>query len=77
MMGTVDKVSYFFAAHPKHQRALQQAISDIQPESNTTKIKDPCHTRWVQHIDVIHSFCNLHPSTVHCVEVISSEGCRL
>ena len=44
MMGTVDRVSTFFAAHPKRQKALDKAISETQPESSIKKLKDLCRT---------------------------------
>ena len=54
MMGVVDKVSVFFPAHPKCQRALDKSIEENQPESTVSKLKDLCHTRWVQRIDALH-----------------------
>ena len=33
MMGIVDRVSVFFAAHPKRQRALENSIAETQPEA--------------------------------------------
>ena len=37
MMGVVDRVSVFFAAHPKRQRALEKSIAETQPESTVSK----------------------------------------
>ena len=48
MMGVVDRVYVFFAAHPKRQRALDKVIAETQPESSITKLKDLCRTRWIQ-----------------------------
>ena len=50
MMGVVGRVYQFFAAHPKHQRALEKAISDCQHSSTAHKLKDMCRTRWLQQI---------------------------
>ena len=48
MMGVVDRVYQFFAAHPKRQRALGDAILSTQPDSAIFKVKGLCRTRWVQ-----------------------------
>ena len=45
MMGVVDRVSVFLAAHPKRQRALQKSIAETQPESTVSKLKDLCRTK--------------------------------
>ena len=42
MMGVVDRVSVFFAAHPKRQRALEKSIAKTQPESTVSKLKELC-----------------------------------
>ena len=64
MMGVVDRVSVFFAAHPKRQRALEKSIAETQPESTVSKLKDLCRTRWIQRIDALHIFQTLHISIV-------------
>ena len=74
MMGVVDRVYVFFDAHPKRQRALDMAIAETQPDSNITKLKDLCHTRWIQRIDALHIFQSLHVSIVACMEGICSDG---
>ena len=68
MMSIVERVFHFFAAHPKRQRALEQAILDTQPASTVHKLKDLCRTRWVQRIDTIEVFRSLHQSVVACSE---------
>ena len=77
MMGVVDRVYVFFAAHPKRQRALDKVIAETQPESSITKLKDLCRTRWIQRIDSLQVFQSLHISVVSCMEEICSEGPRL
>ena len=77
MMGVVDRVYVFFAAHPKRQRALDKVISETQPESSITKLKDLCRTRWIQRIDSLQVFQSLHISVVSCMEGTCSEGPRL
>ena len=74
MMGVVDRVYVFFAAHPKRQRALEDAIAEIQPESSVTKVKDLCRTRWIQRIDALQIFRSLHMSVVECMERICNDG---
>ena len=74
MMGVVDRVSVFFATHPKHQRALEKAIAETQPESSITKLKDLCRTRLIQRIDALHIFQSLHISIVGCMERICRDG---
>ena len=74
MIGVVDRVSTFFSAHPKRQRALESTLAENQPESAVSKLKDLCRTRWVQRIDALNVFQSLHPSIVACMETICSDG---
>ena len=77
MMGVVDRVSVFLAAHPKRQRALQKSIAETQPESTVSKLKDLCRTKWIQHIDAQHIFQTLYISIVSCMERICADGPNL
>ena len=77
MIGVVDKVSKFFEAHPKRQRALEKSIADTQPESTVSKLKDLCRTRWVERIDALNIFQSLYPSIVACMETICNDGAEL
>ena len=45
MIGVVKRLSIFFFAHLKHQKKLEEAIQNTQPESNVLKLKDLCRTR--------------------------------
>ena len=74
MIGVVNKVSTFFFAHPKRQRKLEAAIQTTQPASSVHKLKDLCRTRWIERIDALDRFKELHPSIVACFESISAEG---
>ena len=74
MIGIVNKVSTFFFAHPKQQRKLEEAIQATQPTSSVLKFKDICRTRWIEQIDALDRFKDLHPSVVECFESISAEG---
>jgi hypothetical protein len=74
MIGIVNHLSVFFFAHPKRQKKLEEAIHNTQPESNVTKLKDLCRTRWVERIDALDRVKYLHSSIVACFESISAEG---
>ena len=74
MMGVVDRVYVFLAAHPKRQNALDKAIEEAQPGSSVSKLKDLCRTRWIQRIDALHIFQSLHVSVVGCMEGICTDG---
>ena len=77
MMGVINRAYQFFAAHPKRQRALEEAVSSTQPASAHAKLKDLCRTRWVQRIDALQVFQTLNPSTVACMERICDDGTGL
>ncbi len=77
MMGIVGRIYQFFAAHPKRQRALEQAISDRHPTSASHKLKDMCRTRWVQRIDAADTFQCLLTSVVDCLENVCDDGSSL
>ena len=53
MIGVVNRVSVFFAAHPKRQRKLEETIDQAQSGSAAKKLKDLCRTRWVERIDAL------------------------
>ena len=65
MIGVVNRVSIFFAAHPKRQGKFEKAIKHNQPGLTVNKLKDLCRTRWVE---------KLYSSLVSCFQTISSEG---
>ena len=71
MIGVIERVYWFFSVHPKHQEASQKSIDEAQPDSNVHKLKDLCHTHWIQRPDALGLFQSLHPSTVACMEKIS------
>ena len=50
MIGVGKRLSIFFFAHPKHQKKLEQAIQNTQPELNVVKLKYLCRTRWIERI---------------------------
>ena len=51
MIGVVNRVSIFFAAHPKRQGKFEKAIKHNQPGLTVNKLKDLCRTRWVERIE--------------------------
>ena len=65
MIGVVNIVSTFFFAHPKRQRKLEDSISITQPSSTVHKLKDLCHTRWIERIDALERFKD--PSLCHAL----------
>ena len=77
MIGVVKQQSIFFFAHPKHQKKLEEAVQNIQPESNVLKLKDLCRTRWIEWIDTLDRIKKLNSSNVACFENISAEGSRM
>ncbi len=77
MVSVVGRVYQFFAAHPKRQRAFEQAICDRQPTSTSQKLKDICRARWIQRIDAVVVFKRLHLSIVDCMENICNDGAKL
>ena len=77
MMGVVDRVCVFFAAHPKRQGALDNVIAECQSQSTVKKLKDLCCIRWVQRINTLHIFQSLHVSIFTCLEGICNAGPRM
>ena len=77
MLGVVGRVYQFFSAHPKRQRALEEAIDKGQPSSSSKKLKDMCRTRWIQRMDAANIFIQLYTCVVDCLENISNNGSRL
>ena len=58
---------------PKQQRCLEKVIRVVQLDSQRTKIRDPCRTRWVERHEVYETFALLLPSIVKTFEVILDE----
>ena len=76
MIGIINKVSLFFQAHPKRQRKLEEVIDVSVPTFSVHKLKDLCHTRWVQRIDAVQRFKDLFRPIVCCFESISTESSK-
>ncbi|CAH3116263.1 unnamed protein product [Porites lobata] len=54
-------------------RCLEKVISADQPDSQRTKIRDLCRTRWVERHEAYETFALLLPSIVKTFEVILDE----
>ena len=74
MIGVVKQLSIFFFALPKHQKMLEEAVQNTQPELNMLKLKDLCRTRWIEWIDALNHIKKLYSSIVACFENISAES---
>ena len=77
MIGVVSDCPSSFFTHLKHQKKLEEAIQNTQPESNVLKLKDICRTRWIERIDALDRIKKLYSSIVVCFENISAEGSHL
>ena len=73
-MNIVGKVYFFFDAHPKRQKKIEDAITNTQPSSTINKLKDLCRTRWVQRLDAFTVFSSLYQSVLVCLESICHDG---
>ena len=73
MSGTVTEIANFFNYSPKRQKCLQKVISIDQPDSQKTKIRDLCRTRWVERHIAYETFILLFPVVVKTLEVILHE----
>lgn len=73
MAGTITEISQFFNYSPKRQRCLEKVINVDQPDSQKTKIRDLCRTRWVERHEAYETFALLLPSIVKTFEVILDE----
>ena len=73
MAGTITDCANIFNHSPKRQRCLEKVISLDQLESQRTKIRDLCSTRWVERHEAYETFVQLLSSVVKTFEVILGE----
>ena len=73
MAGTITDCANIFNHSPKRQRCLEKVISLDQLESQRTKIRDLCRTRWVERHEAYETFVQLLSSVVKTFEVILGE----
>ena len=59
MIGTVDKISMFFQAHHKRQKALNDATDESNISMEKLKLKGLSRTRSVQSIEALNTFVEL------------------
>ena len=69
MAGTITELSQFFNDSPKWQRCLEKVISVDQLDLQRTKIRNLCHTHWVERHEAYETFVLLLPSIVKTFEV--------
>ena len=78
MIGVVKQLSiFFFFAHHKCQKKLEEPIQNTQSESNVLKLKDLCRTRWIERIDALDFIKKLYSFIVACFDNISADGSRM
>lgn len=68
-LGTVGKVYNFFNT-PKRQLVLSSAISEVCPNSEITKLKQLCATRWVERHTSVSSFLELQDAIFSALDDI-------
>ena len=56
MAGTITELPNFFIYSPKRQRCSKKVINLDQPESQRTKIRDLCRTRWMERHEAYETF---------------------
>jgi hypothetical protein len=69
-LGTIGKVYSFFNT-PKRQIALSTAISEVCPNSEITKLKQMCATRWVERHNSVSSFLELQDAIFSALDDIT------
>ena len=69
--------AHLLFAHPKRQKKLEEAIQNIQPESNVLELKDLCRTSCIEQINALDRIKKLYSSLDACFENISAEGSRM
>jgi hypothetical protein len=70
-VGLMNEVAVFFADSNKRLLILQEAISLKCPESEHTRLKKQCATRWVKRHDAVLVFKALYPAVIKALEDLS------
>jgi Domain of unknown function (DUF4371) len=68
----MHEIAIFYTDSNKRLVNLQENIDAKCPESNRTRLKKHCTTRWVEKQDAVHVFRELFPAIVSSLECISS-----
>lgn len=66
----VGEIARFFKSSAKRQRLLDRSIEACDSSPNAKKLKDACHTRWVERINSYVVFLELLPALHLCLEAI-------
>jgi hypothetical protein len=67
----VKEISYFFNFSEKRQQMLDKAITDLDLDTQKTKLLDICKTRWLQRIEGLDRFYDLFIPLFNCFERMS------
>lgn len=70
----INSVSVFARDSAKRMKILQDKVKDLQLESNVTKIKQLCETRWVEKHDAILEFSTILPAVINFLEFVKGES---
>ena len=71
MFGTAQNVAVFFSDFPKRLAFLQDAIRESTPDSNRTKLRQHCQTKWIEQGDALVVFIELYDAVIQALEKIS------
>ena len=71
MFGTAQNVAVFFSDSPKRMAFLQYASKESTPDSNRTKLRQHCQTRWIEQGDALVVFIERYYSVTQALENIS------
>ena len=58
----IGEISRFFIFSPKKTEIARKSVNLVSPSPSITKLKDACHTRWVQCTDSYIVFLELLPA---------------
>ncbi|XP_057290939.1 52 kDa repressor of the inhibitor of the protein kinase-like [Hydractinia symbiolongicarpus] len=59
-MSKIKEISYFFNFSQKRQQLLEKNVIQYCPNSDKSKLKDVCRTRWIERIDGMEVFQELY-----------------
>ena len=74
MMTTADKVACFFGNSPKRQLELEKWIESIYDGERRKKLKEMCHTRWIERHEAFQLFSDLFLAVVSCIESMAKSS---
>ena len=75
VMQSADKISRFFNNLPKRQLALEKWIDELFAQhEKRKKVKDMCHTRWIERHEAFEVFIDLFMPITCCLEEIANSS---